>query len=513
MHRFAALLTSNCPPTEQEALGIRLFIQELTSRRGGHSTPPSSPDGLGAQLRPLMVESLRGLLSLVRSIPAEILSEIFIACRDKSLDTPDYETTNPYCAPMVLTHVCSRWRIVALHTPWLWNSVRLLTDAFVDGREIFIKEILDRSGHAPLSVDLASPPDWTVTGMGGDVGNSRWLDIVWDSSHRIRHVSLDIQSEDTGSPTFARHTAFPRLSSLEIFICGDDDPDTEAIFDSFGSVPCLRSLTLRLERLNTEEVFKPTFPLWQLTELDIDAALTTFAARDILVQCTALETAKLCNLFDWDSYDSPSPQNNCTLRHLSQLDVSIGLGIGVEDILDTFSFPHLTSLTIASSPSPHRRDQSAESLLALHERSRFPLTHLSLVKQDLTLQQLISLLDIIPTLETLALKHCTSIIEPLLEVLARDTALPADGPDLAHQHLAVLEIHPVKRVDGDVLTRAAEYLAACAGDPGSSFPHLRSLRLSRRGAYYTQINFEDDVEERLAVLGVSGFLVDRCEWE
>ncbi|KAJ7656159.1 hypothetical protein DFH06DRAFT_476653 [Mycena polygramma] len=510
MDRFSAVLTRNRPPTEQEALGIRHLIQELDPQSGKSSEPPSSASN---DLR--MLKALRGVLSLVRCLPTEILSEIFIACRDESLDeTGSYEIISPYRAPTVLTRVCSRWRKVALHTARLWNHVRLHTDTFVDYPQM-VKEILDRSCQVPLSITLANPSRWSVTLMGGDDGQGRWLDIVWNSSYRLRHISLDIHSADAESPTFAHHAVFPQLCSLEIFICGDDDPDMEAIFDSFGSPPLLRSLTLRLllvGRLNTEEVFPATFPLCQLTKLDIDAALTTFGARDILVQCTALETAKLCNLFDWASDNLPPPQDNCTLRHLSEFDISIGLGTGVADILDTFSFPHLTSLSIASSPSPHQRDQSTESLLALHARSRFTLTHLSLVKQDLTLPQLISLLCVLPTLETLVIKHCTSVDDPLFEMLGRYLAVPADAPELTHQHLAVLEIHPVNRVDGDVVARAAEYLAACAGDPSSAFPQLRSLRLSRRGPNYMHMKFEEHVEERLAALCATGFLVDRCEW-
>ncbi|KAJ7656121.1 hypothetical protein DFH06DRAFT_1328943 [Mycena polygramma] len=117
-------------------------------------------------------------------------------------------------------------------------------------------------------------------------------------------------------------------------------------------------------------------------------------------------------------------------------------------------------------------DRPAETLLALSARSRFSLTHLSLVREDLTLPQLVSLLNILPTLETLVIKYCTSVTAPLLEIFARGAVTPG----FTHLHLAVLEIHPPDFVNGELLARAAEYLAACA-EPGSAFPSLRVLVL------------------------------------
>ncbi|KAJ7656110.1 hypothetical protein DFH06DRAFT_1046007, partial [Mycena polygramma] len=126
MHRFAAVLDSNRPPTEQETRGIRGLLQELDSQLGElnagsprHERVPEL-DEAAMHLRQLMVASLRGALSAMRSLPAEILGEIFIICRDESHNDPEHGTTDSDYAPMVLTHVCSRWRQVALRMPRLW---------------------------------------------------------------------------------------------------------------------------------------------------------------------------------------------------------------------------------------------------------------------------------------------------------------------------------------------------------------------------------------------------------
>ncbi|KAJ7656105.1 hypothetical protein DFH06DRAFT_1132585 [Mycena polygramma] len=496
MQQFATLCISNRPPTEQEVLGIRSLIEEMDPQQQdeSHSEPQRLEQSSLSELGQTILESFRGALSAMRSLPAEILGQIFIDCRDDNLDEPWYETTDPYHAPTVLTQVCSRWRLVALHTPQLWNNVPLLTDAFADGREIFVKEILDRSRHVPLSITLASPPDWSTM---GDDRERRWLDLVWDSSYRLRHISLDIYSDEAGSQIFPYETIFPHLSSLEISITGDDEPDIQAMLASFGSSPLLRSLTLNLQNVGTDDFIPATFPLPQLTDLDIDAALTTFGVRDILGQCTALETAKIHELFEWDSDDPPPPRDIFTLSHLVQLDISFGLGVGAADLLDAFTLPQLTSLSIASSPRPGQLDQSADAFLALQARSHLSLTHLSLVRQDLAFPQLTSLLRILPELQMLVIANCTTITEPLFQTLARDAA---DAPALTHPRLELLGVHPVTHLEGEVVARVAEYLEACAGDQGSAFPLLRTLRIYRRDRHLFASTFSNDVEQRLAAV-------------
>ncbi|KAJ7656118.1 hypothetical protein DFH06DRAFT_475989 [Mycena polygramma] len=426
----------------------------------------------------------------MRSLPAEILGQNFIVCRDETRDEPGYDTADPDYPPILLTHVCSRWRTVALCTPRLWNDLCLLTDNFVLGREIFVQEIFGRSCDVPLSVAIANPSGWTVTQLGDSYSESRWLDIVWGCSHRLQRISLNIYADDAGTNVMPRQTVFPQLSSPEIVIDGVLHSDIRDIMDSFGSAHLLRSLTLHVQVLFTDDAIPATFPLSQLTELDIDAPFTTVGGRDILARCTALEIAKLHGLFEWDTPDPPPPRNASTLHHLSRLDVSLGLGVGVAVLLHTLSMPNLTSLSVASQPGSEQVDQPADALLALHARSHFSLVHLSLSQQDITLPQLISLLEILPTLETLVIDQCTSITTALSEMLARDIATPT----LTHTRLELLKIHPATSPEWGVVFRAAERLAACAGDASSTFPLLRSMRVHAEGRYYPTITFQADVK-------------------
>ncbi|KAF8128472.1 hypothetical protein K438DRAFT_1440395, partial [Mycena galopus ATCC 62051] len=67
------------------------------------------------------IDALKAMVSPLRRLPVETIAEIFLHCRDRSLRHHDSG------APLVLTHVSSRWRQIALKTPSLWDTVRLPT--------------------------------------------------------------------------------------------------------------------------------------------------------------------------------------------------------------------------------------------------------------------------------------------------------------------------------------------------------------------------------------------------
>lgn len=70
---------------------------------------------------------LSGVISHIRHIPSEILAEIFKFCAAEQRVSliSNYSIDNPRLFPVVLTHVCSRWRDVAINTPRLWDCLEL----------------------------------------------------------------------------------------------------------------------------------------------------------------------------------------------------------------------------------------------------------------------------------------------------------------------------------------------------------------------------------------------------
>ena len=99
----------------------------------------------------------QGLVSCIRRLPPEILSEIFVRC----LPSETYIRPGASTAPLLLVGVCSGWRKVALGTPRLWCSlsVRARPGGQKHGLSFF-DQWLSRASGFPLSlaVDMYVPP-------------------------------------------------------------------------------------------------------------------------------------------------------------------------------------------------------------------------------------------------------------------------------------------------------------------------------------------------------------------
>ncbi|KAF8149230.1 hypothetical protein K438DRAFT_1988993 [Mycena galopus ATCC 62051] len=519
--KLVHVLTSNGVPTEQQALNIRGALETLQSRRVfssdleiDHDSPwyHQIPEDMQAKVQ----VSLRGALSVIRRFPAEILSHIFIICRDNDLTESDYTITDPTRAPILLSHVCSRWRMVALSTPRLWNAVTLLTSAFIRGRELVVEEILGRSRSVPLHVALETPSpfpwqNWimisSVATTGGDYADRRWLDIVWNCQHRLETISMEISSEDTYPNIFPVQANFPLLSSLKLSIAGDEEPNLEAILNSFQSAPLLQALEIDLQFACDVYFLDTAFPWSQLTDLVISAPLTVLGARDLLPLCTALVSATLHDLFEHFEEDgTPPPPATGTLDNLARLDISARHAEGAL-VLEAITAPNLTHLSLSSQADP-----SIHTLLAFHARSQFPLTYLALSGQRISCSQLFSFLRLLPILETLVIDECSCIKDRLFRILTCPSANAPVAYALTLPHLTTLEIHPLTSLTGTIVADMAEYLHRDAGNPAARFPRLNRLCLYRghpQLRYAAISKFADDIEDRLAALCATGFLMDR----
>ena len=67
------------------------------------------------------INAHRAIISLIRRLPDDILREIFVYCLPPNR-TAGMCATEP---PLLLAHVCGRWRRVAMSTPRLWSSLRI----------------------------------------------------------------------------------------------------------------------------------------------------------------------------------------------------------------------------------------------------------------------------------------------------------------------------------------------------------------------------------------------------
>ncbi|KAF7328294.1 F-box domain-containing protein [Mycena sanguinolenta] len=124
--RLSQLSSTNEPPLEPELTFLRPIVEKTRARL---ATLNAEISRLKNRLRELKDERTAlsefhsqntRIISPVRRIPAEILGEIFswtLPSMHEGFDTEE--------CPWVLTHVCRRWRAVALSTPSLWSLITI----------------------------------------------------------------------------------------------------------------------------------------------------------------------------------------------------------------------------------------------------------------------------------------------------------------------------------------------------------------------------------------------------
>jgi len=152
------------------------------------------------------IDAHRRLLSPFRRelIPMDVLQEIFLCCLPINHDS----IISNKEAPVLLTHVCSSWRRIALNTPLLWASIHIpvpypsvgdqqaAMDLIMANRVNAVREWLKRSQDCPLSFTLND--NWAVQ-YGADLLNlllpesTRWkrVDMTMVQHHISRVMRLD----------------------------------------------------------------------------------------------------------------------------------------------------------------------------------------------------------------------------------------------------------------------------------------------------------------------------------
>ena len=99
----------------------------------------------------------KALLSPIRRLPDELLSEIFIHCLpDQRKMDAKHDSFRIGEAPLLLGSVCGRWRVVSLATQELWSFVRVnFTSHTIEFAAEKAKVWLERAGTRLLSVTLS----------------------------------------------------------------------------------------------------------------------------------------------------------------------------------------------------------------------------------------------------------------------------------------------------------------------------------------------------------------------
>ncbi|KAK7023258.1 F-box domain-containing protein [Favolaschia claudopus] len=274
----------------------------------------------------------------VLSLPNEIVSEIFLHT------IPDYPNRPPTVgnsSPFRLTHVCRKWREIAIATRRLWRAIELIEDdnVPVDEHGLLAAVWLERSGSLPLSIHTGHAGDWETS-----------FSVLLP--HRARWEYVNLYLDD--SCNSLNKLSFPLLRSLRLSTDGEDRFNP---FIAIRDAPLLRRVSL-----DHVDPHMLSLPWKQLTSLSVKYT----CAYDWISILRKASQLVHCEFSFWDSdFDEIDPVEEFLLPRLETLEIDSDSG-SAEQFIPSLVAPALRRLTL---PEDDLGDNPIESLRSLITRS------------------------------------------------------------------------------------------------------------------------------------------------
>ncbi|KAJ7641148.1 hypothetical protein FB45DRAFT_825303 [Roridomyces roridus] len=281
----------------------------------------------------------------------DIFSEILVHT------LPPYPLCSPLtgrASPIPLTHVCRRWREIALATPQLWRSIALPFACTLD-YHIRVKQTeavrtwLDRSGSCPLSVQIHMEEENNYLSIwaGG------WREIPL---YRESWEQLEIKATEYALRSLLA-CRMPMLRSLSLTM--EDDSLSHPRVDP-RDFPRLQAVSLTLFQSPVD--WLPWGQMTSLTIEDMSSGSYIPILRDAihLVDLTLLD----CEFFMHSNPESPAG------IPLTQLTSLVIMGSNVVQILGAIDTPVLQALQISGEDLGDESEDPIGTLAALISRSR-----------------------------------------------------------------------------------------------------------------------------------------------
>lgn len=307
----------------------------------------------------------RARLSPARAVPDQVLQEIFQHCLPDDL----YVVPHTRSAPLVLTHVCRRWRAVAQGTSELWSSIAL-HDCGVWNYELEVKMIkrwLDRSRMHPIRMSIACLPH-TDFGLGRNVSCSAIFQLAIAHSAHLKDLRLNVNG--TYLYHFMDCASLPALQSIVISLHSVHriDEHLEPTPPTFFSAPNLRRIAFEGDVTSISLIPRTVFP--QITHLSFECNMTLDLAllfRDFpSLQYLTLSLSLLRHALRFRLL--PQSDHRIVVPTLLYLDLRLDndmLEFGdpekLETMLDQLEFPSLQTLTIAAPLRPRHHERTGRT--------------------------------------------------------------------------------------------------------------------------------------------------------
>ncbi|KAK7040706.1 hypothetical protein VNI00_009612 [Paramarasmius palmivorus] len=411
----------------------------------------------------------KAMLLPIRRFPQELWETIFTFCLPSQTpeDLDFWDTTQ---APWVLTHVCSRWRSIAMGYVRLWDNIIINAKPLKrskKNRNDLLRTYLERAGNHPIRVRLHLEYD--------RIEDRAILSRLVRHSHHWQSLELKVPVAlfKLMLPISGR---LPVLQKLKIHV---QHYRAEDISEMFSVAPMLRDA--RFVVVPFYDIY-PSFPFHQL--LRLAGTYNVELALRVLSQTRRLEDCRLL-VHDRGSH-IPMPEAIISLNHLRVLAIDVEKDLR---ILDFIHLPCLESLRIEilerPTPASEFRDGGLKvaPILRLLHRSSPPLSSLRIQDSFWTEKDFNTLLHTIPTVREL---HVS-----LVQVLLSFSGLVDEASDhvlLPNLEALSLEVHSQMDTDG-----LLDFLESRYRNGGNSSPVicLRQCRIR------TAARFQPSVQTRV----------------
>ena len=257
------------------------------------------------------MEKLHIAVAPHKYLPPEILAEVFLYCLhhdplDGRLRISDFPP-HPLLAPWVLSHVCSRWRWIALGEKRLWNSIYYEGNSW--RHTLLLEEAFKHSGQSMLQLEARE--------SGNMLYKSFLREVVLLQSHRITSLVLDVAIATLKNFLLLPSGLFDELECVKIQIRRNRGHISMPPATVFQGAPHLRHVTIPLYNQSPLDL---TLPWDQLTYLAlIPGPIELTDSLEVLSLCTSLSEYHLCPCPDGQSPIQVFPPASIQLPHLRKL--------------------------------------------------------------------------------------------------------------------------------------------------------------------------------------------------
>ncbi|KAF8872624.1 hypothetical protein BD779DRAFT_331115 [Infundibulicybe gibba] len=231
----------------------------------------------------MMTSSHPSQVSIIMHTPTDIIREIFLQCVLAPCQLPP-SLTEPR---LVLTHVCSAWREIALDMPKLWTDIILdprHPGMSVHGRAI-ISAWLSRSSPCQISLQISRPAN----------KSDLYRDLILPTLHRCQHLNLRTAGADLQRLLSTPVGTFLDLEDIRIFGVGPTWQVVEDLFcrgqvTAFQGCPRLRRIRFFIHTTIPIDLHSLKFPWGQLSALVLRwIMISPISCLRILQECVLLQ--------------------------------------------------------------------------------------------------------------------------------------------------------------------------------------------------------------------------------